>query len=67
MILPVEWKTSLKILAQDEINKIHKTSLNILNNTGMHMSLDKNRLDALSDFGLKVDRKIKKSIFLWLN
>lgn len=63
MILPVKWKTTLTLLPPEDIAKIHTTSLDILNNTGMHMPLGKKRLDALSDFGLKVNRKTERVCF----
>jgi trimethylamine:corrinoid methyltransferase-like protein len=57
MILPVEWKTGLKLLPEEDLFNIHDASLHILEHTGMFMPLGKQRLNDLSDFGLKVDRK----------
>ena len=59
MIKSVEWKTDLRLLPQDDIAKIHDASLHILSKTGMRMPLSDKRLDALSDFGLKVDRRTR--------
>ncbi|RLC02408.1 MAG: hypothetical protein DRH90_13965, partial [Deltaproteobacteria bacterium] len=57
MILPVEWKTGLQLLPKEDIINIHEASLHILEHTGMVMLLGEKRLNTLSDFGLKVDRK----------
>jgi trimethylamine--corrinoid protein Co-methyltransferase len=56
MILPVEWKTSLQLLPNEDVINLHEASLHILEHTGMLMPLSKERLNDLSDFGLQVDR-----------
>ena len=63
MILPVEWKTDLQLLPTEDLVKIHEASLQILEHTGMAMPLEEKRLNDLSDFGLKVDRKTKRVRF----
>ncbi len=55
MILPVEWKTELQLLPDEGLVNIHEASLHILEYTGMFMPLAENRLNDLSDLGLKVD------------
>ena len=55
MILPVEWKTGLRLLPEEDLVKIHEASLHILEQTGLVMPLGKKRLRELADFGLKVD------------
>ena len=57
MILPVECKTGLQLFSTEDLIKIHEASLHILEYTGMAMPLGEKRLDDLSCFGLKVDRK----------
>jgi len=57
MIQPVEWKTGLQLFSKEELIKIHAASLHILEHTGMVMPLGEKRLNGLSDFGLKVERK----------
>ncbi|MBW1865441.1 MAG: hypothetical protein JRI64_07405, partial [Deltaproteobacteria bacterium] len=57
MILPVEWKTGLQLLPKEDLINIHEASLHILEHTGMAMPLEGKRLNDLTDFGLKVDRK----------
>jgi len=57
MIQPVTWKTGLELFSKEDIIKIHAASLHILEHTGVVMPLTEERLNTLSDFGLKVDRK----------
>ena len=76
MIRPVEWKTRLKLLPNEDIIKLHEASLHILERTGMLMPLAKERLNDLSDFGLQVDRNtnivrfprdvVRKTASLWM-
>lgn len=63
MIRPVEWKTGLQLLSNEDLLKIHEASLHILEHTGMAMPLGEKRLDDLSDFGLKVNRKTNRVRF----
>jgi len=55
MIKPVQWKTYLQLLSNDDITKIHNATLQILEKTGVRMPLDKHRLDNLEELGLQID------------
>ena len=57
MIKPVQWKTDLQLLSNKDILQIHTASLQILEQTGVLMPLEENRLNQLEDFGLQIDRQ----------
>ncbi len=63
MIKPVQWKTDLQVLSNDDIRQIHNASLQILEKTGVLMPLDENRLNDLEDLGLQIDRQINRVRF----
>jgi len=56
MIKPVQWKADLQLLSKKDILQIHQASLQILEETGLLMPLDDNRLRDLEDLGLQIDR-----------
>ena len=53
---------NFKIFSDDEVKKIHNSSLEILEETGMWIP-EKNCLELLHDAGAKVDFKNKKYYF----
>jgi trimethylamine--corrinoid protein Co-methyltransferase len=57
LIEPVQWKTRLELLSDKEVRTLHKSSLRIMERTGLVMPLSKARQDQACDLGLQVDRE----------
>lgn len=56
MIEPIQWKASLSVLTERELDKIHRASLTILERTGLAMPLAQDRYDVLEAAGCRIDR-----------
>lgn len=63
MITPVKWNAGLTLLDPDQLDRIHGASLEILERTGIAMTLSDERYDALADAGAHVDRKSRRVRF----
>ncbi len=63
MIKPVQWKTRLELLSEQEVRAIHEASLRIMERTGLELPLSQARLDQARDCGLKVDTVTRRIYF----
>ena len=59
MIKPVQWKTRLELLSDQEVRAIHEASLRVMERTGLVMPLNKQRQDQARDLGLQVDAETR--------
>lgn len=57
MINKVRWKGHFSILTDDELMRIHRASLQVLEKTGIAMALSEERYDHLERAGARVDRE----------
>ena len=63
MLTAVTWKSHLQFLTEKEVESLHEASLKILQDTGVYMPVNTERLEQLQDFGLKVDREQHRVYF----